>query len=276
MVEILSYPFFQRAIIAVLLVSLSCGVIGTYIVSRRIVFISGGLAHISFGGIGMGYFAGIHPLLGAGIFATISSLIMEYLARKSRMRIDTVIGILWSFGMALGIIFIALTPGYTPNLMSYLFGGILTVGDPELWAMAAIALSVTLFFLLFSPAIFTIAFDEDFAMSRRIPVRLLSSFLMILIALTVVISIRAVGLILVISILTIPQASSSLLTSDYRRMIPLSVTISAVASLAGLFLSYSLDIPSGATIITTLVLLFLLLRGITLVREVIMVRRRSF
>jgi len=258
--NLLSYGFFQHAVLAALLMSISCGIIGTYIVSRRMVFISGGITHTSFGGIGIGYYLGLPPLAGAAIFAVVAALTSENLTRRKVLRNDSVIAILWSLGMAIGIIFIYLTPGYAPNLMSYLFGSIITVSSTDLWFMLALALTVTAIFILFYRPILYVSFDEQFARTRGIPVMFINYLLIILVALTIVLSIRTAGIILVLAVLTIPQNISNLYTKRFSQIMIWSVLLGFAASLLGLLLSYYLEIPSGATIIFTLVVLYLVAR----------------
>jgi len=260
MLEILSYPFFQRALIAAILVSIVCGIIGTYIVSRRLVFLSGSISHASFGGIGIGYYFGFNPIIGAAVFSILSAFVIETITRQTRMRADSLIGILWSFGMALGIIFIFLTPGYAPNLMSYLFGSILTVSWFDLGAIAAISLAVVAVFSILYREIIYLAFDEEYATTQGLPVRAINFILLSLIALTIVINIRIVGIILVISLLTIPQVTSALFTSDFKNQMWLSIFFALIASCSGLIASYWLEVPSGASIIFTSVIIFILAR----------------
>ncbi len=258
--EILGYPFFIRAVCAGVLAGVTCGIVGSYIVSRRIVFISGGITHASFGGIGLGYFFGFSPVAGAGAMAVLSSVAVRFFSRGGEVREDSLIGILWSFGMALGIIFVYLTPGYAPDLMSYLFGSILTVSAGELYLMAAVMILVAVFFALFYNLIMAVSFDEDFAASQSLPVSFINYSLMILIALTIMIGIKVAGVILVISLLTIPQAAAGLLADDMKKMILWSVLFAVISFIGGLFGSYYMDIPSGATIIFFSVILFLILR----------------
>ncbi len=260
--QLLQYNFIQHAFLAALLMSVACGITGTYIVSRRMVFISGGITHASFGGVGIGYFLGFAPLAGAAIFAVLAALTTENLTRRKILRNDSVIAILWSLGMALGIIFIYLTPGYAPNLMSYLFGSIITVTHTDLRLMFALAVSVTVTFVLLFKPILYIAFDEDFARTRGIPVTLLNYLLIILVALTIVLSIRTAGIILVLSVLTIPQNITNLFTNRFGRIMIGSIIIGFIASLLGLVIAYFFDIPSGATIIFTLVVMYLAARTI--------------
>jgi len=262
MLDLLQYDFFLNAWMASILTSISCGIIGTYIVTRRIVFISGGITHTSFGGIGLGYFLGINPLIGAMIFSLLAALGIEYLSGKAKIRNDSAIAILWSFGMAVGIIFIYLTPGYAPNLMSYLFGSILTVTSTEIYLILSLCLFLVIFFILFLNTIIFIAFDQEFARTRKLPVDFFNYFMMALIAVTIVMSIKVAGIILIISLLTIPQAISNLFVKDFRRIILFSILTGILASTGGLIASYYFNVPSGATIIFTLVLFYLFARMI--------------
>lgn len=260
MLELFHYRFFLHALLAALLSSITCGIVGTYIVTRRIVFISGGISHASFGGVGLGYYLGIDPVISASVFSVFSALGIQRLSKSSELREDSLIGIMWSFGMALGIIFVFLTPGYAANLMSYLFGSILSVSRMDILMLAALALVIGLVFLLFYKEILLISFDETYARSQGLPVDGLNYLLISLVALAIVFNIRVVGIILVISLLTIPQATANLLTRNYRRLLPLSVGFAFLSSVVGLFLSYGLNIPSGATIIFTAIILFLLVK----------------
>lgn len=262
---IFSYQFVQHAFLAALLMSVACGIIGTYIVARRMVFISGGITHASFGGVGIGYYLGFPPLAGAAVVAVLAALTTEHLTRKKVMRNDSIIAIMWSLGMAVGIIFVYLTPGYVPNLMSYLFGSIITVTATDLWFMLALAVGVVAFFTLYFEPILYVSFDEEFAKTRGIPVMRYNYLLIILVALTIVLSIRIAGIILVLSILTIPQNISNLFTNRFGQIMISSVAIGFFASLLGLLFSFLLDIPSGATIIFILVVLYLLARWIKVV-----------
>lgn len=259
-IELFSYDFFQKAFLAAVFASISCGIIGAYIVSRRIVFISGGITHASFGGIGLAFFLGFNPLLGAVLFAVLSALGIQFFTKVAEIREDSSIAIWWSLGMALGIIFVFLTPGYTPNLMSYLFGNILTVTTSELWWMFILNLVIVVFFVVFLRKILYIAFDEEFARTAGLPVGLFNYLIIVLIALTVVLNIRVVGIILILSLLTIPQATANLFTNDFKRLLVYSSLFAFVGTIAGLFISYFLNIPSGAAIIFTLVIIFGILR----------------
>jgi zinc transport system permease protein len=268
-----AYDFLRHAIEAALLASISCGIIGSYIVARRMVFISGGITHSSFGGIGLGYFLGIHPLLGAAFFSILSAVGIRIASRKSEIREDSAIGILWSLGMAIGIIFIFLTPGYAPNLMTYLFGSILTVTPTDLYLMAALAILTISVFTIFYRTILYVSFDEEYARSHNAPVETVNYLLLILIALAIVLHIRVAGIILVISYLTIPQTTANLFVNDLKKIILYSILISFLGSSAGLILSFYLNIPSGATIIFVFVLVFLVARLIRTLKNRIQMQK---
>lgn len=266
MLELLNYPFFVNALSAALFSSITCGFIGTYIVSRRIVFISGGISHTSFGGVGIAYYLGFNPLLGAAVFSVLAAMGIETFSRKSEIREDSLIGMMWSFGMAVGIIFIFITPGYAANLMSYLFGSILTVSRTEILLLAGLALTIVLFFVFLYKEILFVSFDQEYARTQGIPTALINYTLISLTALTIVFNIRVVGIILVISMLTIPQATANLLSHNFKKVIIYSTGFAFLASIAGLFLSYRLNIPSGAAIIFTAIGVFALVKAGTVVR----------
>ncbi|HID10133.1 MAG TPA: metal ABC transporter permease [Candidatus Latescibacteria bacterium] len=245
MVELLQFEFLRNALIAGVLASVVCGIIGPYVVVNRIVFISGGISHAAFGGIGLGYILGINPIWGAISFALASALGMGLVVKRTRLPEDTVIGILWAGGMALGVIFIGLSPGYAPDL----FGNILTVPYSDIILMLALcSIVISVVFLLYKEFLAT-SFDEEFATVVGVPVRSMYLVLLCLIALTVVVLIRIVGIVLVIALLTIPAAISRQFTRNLKRMMLLSVVLGVIFTFCGLWLSVVLDIASGATII---------------------------
>jgi zinc transport system permease protein len=260
--ELLSLGFFRNALLTALFASISGGIIGTYVVTRRIVFISGGITHASFGGIGLAFLLGFNPLLGAVLFALLSAVGIQFFSRTFHVREDSSIAIWWSLGMALGIIFVFLTPGYTPNLMSYLFGNILTVTRQELQVMLGLLILVVAVFRIFFRNILYISYDEEFARISGLRVSLYNYGMILLVSLVVVMNIRAVGIILVLALLTVPQAAANLFTRDYKAILFLSVVIGLAGTLSGLFISFYLNIPSGATIIFTLIFIFGLLKMI--------------
>lgn len=265
--SILEYAFFRNAIAAALLTSILAAMVGTYIVSRKIVFISGGITHASFGGIGMAYFLGLNPILGAAVFAVFSAVGIEYISEKGKVREDSAIAILWSLGMALGIIFVFMTPGYTPNLMSFLFGSILSVGSTEIYLLLAFCVFNALFFFVFFRPVLYTAFDPEFARIMGIPVAFFRYSMSVIIAIAIVISIRSVGIILVLSLFTIPQITAMLFSRDFARIIPLAALLGAIGSVAGLFAAYYFNIPSGAAIIFFLTLQYLLLKLFVSLRQ---------
>lgn len=265
-IELLGYSFFRNALLAALLASISCGIAGTYIVARRKVFIAGGITHASFGGIGLGYYAGISPVLGGAVFGLLSAIGIEFVAKKTEIREDSAIGIIWSFGMAVGIIFIFLTPGYAPNLMTYLFGNILTVSLGDINYMIALCCVLMLFFTIFYRIILFISFDEEYARSHKLPVQTFNFLLIALVALVIVLNIRIIGIILVISFLTIPQSTANLFTRNFKRIIFYSILLGIVGSFLGLYISFKANLPSGATIIFVFVVIYLIAWIIKLLR----------
>lgn len=256
LIELLRFTFFQNALLGSFLASIVCGMIGTYIVTRRLVFISGGITHASFGGIGLGLYWGISPLLSATVFSILSAFGVEWLSKRSDMREDSAIAVLWTFGMAIGIIFSFLTPGYASDLSSYLFGNILTITYQDICLLGVLVAVVGLFFFIFLRSIITIAFDREFARSQRMPVLLFEYLMMTFIALTIVACLRMVGIVLVISMLTLPQMTANLFTHSFRNMIFISILIGWISCIGGLLLSYKLSVPSGAAIIFFSILIY--------------------
>ena len=258
MLELLNYTFFQHALLGSLFASIACGIIGTYIVTRRLVFISGGITHASFGGIGIGLYAGISPLLSAAIFAVLSAFGVEWLSKRKDMREDSAIAVFWTFGMAIGIIFSFLSPGFAPDLSAFLFGNILTITSTDIWMLVGLSVLLIGFFTCFLNPIIYIAFDREYARSQRIPVVLFEYLLMMFIALTIVACLRMIGIVLVISLLTLPQTTANLFTHRFKKIIWLSIAIGFLGCLGGLLLSYQMQVPSGAAIIFFLILVYAL------------------
>ena len=258
--NILEYSFFQNALLGSLLASVLCGFIGTYIVTRRLVFISGGITHASFGGIGLGVFLGINPILSAMVFSVLSAFGVQWMSRRGDVREDSAIAVFWTFGMSLGIICCFLSPGFMPDLPSFLFGSILTISQADLWLLATLLVVVVIVFALLYRTILSVAFDVDFARSQRLPVAFIEYLMMALIALTIVSTLRMVGIVLSISLLTVPQMSANVLTHNFKHMIAWSIVIGWVDCLMGLGLSYALNVPSGASIIFVSILVYLVLK----------------
>ena len=257
-VELLGYTFFRNALWGSLLASIACGIIGSYVVARRMVFISGGITHASFGGIGVGFYYGLNPILSALVFSVLTAFGIQWAAKSKHVREDSAIGVFWSLGMALGIIFIFLTPGYAPNLSEYLFGNILTISKIDILLLALLSAVLLLFFTFFYRSILNISFDKEFAKTRGLPVALFEYILIMLVATTIVLSIRLVGIVLLISLLTVPQMTANIFTNHFSKIMVISVLISLVGCVVGLLLSYTLNVPSGAFIIFVLIAIFLL------------------
>lgn len=247
--QALEFDFMRNALLAGVLVSIACGIIGTFVVVNRIVFISGGIAHAAYGGIGLGYFFGFNPVFGAIAFALVSALSMGWVERKTQQRADTIIGVMWAIGMAIGIILIDLTQGYKADLMSYLFGSILTVPVEDLIIMLVLDLIILLMLFLFYKELLAISFDSVFATTRNLPVNSLYLMLIGAIALTVVMVMQVVGLIMVIALLTIPAAIAVQFVRELKQMMLTACILGMVFTTMGLWLSYLFDLTSGATII---------------------------
>ena len=258
MIEALQFEYMQNALFAALLGSIACGVIGSYVVVKKIGYISGGIAHASFGGLGLGYLIGVDPLLCLLPFSLVSAWIIGIISRKGNVSEDTAIGILWTAGMSLGVIFIGLTPGYVPDLFSYLFGNILTVPRNDIFIMAGLDLFIIIVVFLFYREFLAISFDEEYARAAGINTMFFYLLLLSLVALTVVMLIRIVGIIMVIALLTIPPSIAKQHTTNLKPMMLLSVLLGMILTTLGLWASYMLDIASGATVIILLVVSFII------------------
>lgn len=256
--SILDYEFMRNALLAGVMVSVACGLIGTLVVLNRIVFLSGGIAHAAYGGVGIAFYLGIDPTIGAVVFSLISSIAMGLVQRKTRQRADTLIGVMWALGMALGVVFANLTPGYKPDLMSYLFGSILAVSRFDIWLMLAVALLMIVLVAVLYNGFLAISFDETFARIRGLPVDFLYMLMIVMIGLTVVVSMRVVGLILVIALLSIPPAIAAMFSNSMWRIMLLSISLSILFTVIGLIFSYTWNLTSGATIILVAAAAYLL------------------
>lgn len=260
--SILEYSFFRNAILGSILASILCGYIGTYIVTRRLSFISGGITHASFGGIGLGVFFNINPILSAMVFSIFSAFGIQWMTRHGNVREDSAIAMFWTFGMSLGILFCFLTPGFIPDLPSFLFGSILTIDVSNLWLLTILCFVVILLFGFYGRIIVSVAFDNVFARSQRLPVSIVEYLMMALIAMTIVSTLRMVGIVLAMSLLTVPQMTANLFTYNYRRMIALSILFGILDCLLGLYLSYVLNVPSGASIIFVGIIIYAIAKAI--------------
>ena len=258
MIEALHFQYMQNALLAALLGSIACGIIGSYVVVKKIGYISGGIAHASFGGLGLGYLIGVDPLLCLLPFSLVSAWTIGLISRKADVSEDTAIGILWTAGMALGVIFIGLTPGYVPDLFSYLFGNILTVPRNDIYLMAGLDVFIILAVFLFYREFLAISFDEEYARASGINTMFFYLLLLTLVALTVVMLIRIVGIIMVIALLTIPPSIAKQYTTNLKPMMFLSTLLGIVLTTAGLWISYIYDLASGATVILLLVIAFVI------------------
>lgn len=266
--NIFAYDFLVNAFVASILSGITCGIVGCYVVARRKVFLSSGITHASFGGLGIALYAGLNPILGALLFAIISSVGIEYASRRGGVREDSAVGIIWSVGMAIGALFMSLRPGYATDLTSYLFGNILLVDNRDIVWLTLLTLFVAIGAIIWLRRIMFIAFDEDFARSQAVAVTAVSYLMAIIIAITIVLSIKVMGIILLLSLTTIPVVIANALTKEYRKIAILSATIAVVGNIAGFLLSYHYDIPTGSCIIFILVLLLVGVKLLTLYRGV--------
>ena len=258
MLEALQYEFMQNALMAGLLAGIICGIMGTLVVVNRVVFLSGGIAHAAYGGIGLAFFMGWPFLAGALSFTLVMALLMAAITLKAKHRSDTIIGVIWALGMAMGIIFIDLTPGYNVDLMSYLFGSILTVPDSDIWMMLVVGICIIGVVSYFYHDYLALSYDEEFAQIRGVPVKALYFLLIGMLAVTIVFIIQVVGLILVIALLTIPPYIAEKYSKSLFVMMVLSSLLSAFFTVTGLWLSYAFDTTSGASIILVAGLGFLI------------------
>jgi len=249
MLDILQFDFMQNAILAGILVSIASGIIGSLIVVNRMVFLAGGIAHTSYGGIGMAVYFGLPIFLGASLFAVLAALVMAYLTLHQRHRLDTFIGLMWAVGMAIGVILIDLTPGYNVDLMSYLFGSILAVSQNDIYFMSILLFVIIFIMIFWYRDILAVSYDSEYASLRGINVKLFYTIILVMCALTVVVAIKVVGLILVIALLTIPIYIAEILSNSLKSMMIISSILSSIFTLLGLWFSYNYDITSGASII---------------------------
>jgi len=249
MFEALQFEFMQNALAAGLLASLICGIMGTLVVVNRIVFLSGGIAHASYGGIGLAVFFGWPFLAGTVGFAVMAAIIMATISINAKHRSDTIIAVIWAVGMAFGIILLDLTPGYNVDLMSYLFGSILTVPTSDLLVMIVLCIMIFGFVVLFYNDLLAISYDEEFALIRGVPVKTIYYSMIILLAVTIVMVIQVVGLILIIALLTIPPYIMEKFAKSLFQMMAGSCLIGALFTIIGLVLSYNYNLTSGASII---------------------------
>jgi zinc transport system permease protein len=249
MLEILQYDFIQNALISGILISIAAGIIGSLVVVNKITFLTGGIAHSSYGGIGLAIYLGIPVLFGATIFAVITAILIAIITLRNRNRIDAIIGMMWASGMAIGIIFVDLTPGYNVDLMSYLFGSIIAVSSEDIQYMFVMDIFIIGVIVYFYKEILAVSYDSEFATLRGINVKFFYTLILILAALCIVAAIKAVGLILVIALLTIPTYLAESFASRLSTMMVISSILATIFTILGLVFSYMYDISSGASII---------------------------
>ncbi|WP_289733643.1 metal ABC transporter permease [Paramuribaculum intestinale] len=256
--ELFQYTFFQYALIGLAIISIASAMIGTYIVTRRMVSISGGVTHACFGGLGLGYYLGWNPVLTAALFAVASSLGVELMSVRGRVREDSAIAVIWAIGMAVGILFVFLTPGYVPELNSFLFGNVLTISRADLWAFALFTAVLALFFALFYRRIVAVAFDRDFAFVIGLPVGTISTVMTVMTAVCIVLTIRLVGIMLLMSMLALPQLTAELFCRRFSRMMLASAAVSLLCSVGGLMLAAVVDVPCSALIVLVMASVYVL------------------
>ena len=259
LIDIFEYRYLTNAIIACILSGITCGIIGTYIVARRMVFLCGGITHASFGGLGIAFYLGINPIFGATTFAIISALGIEYAANKSKIREDSAIGLMWGVGMALGAFFMSLRPGYTSgDLSSFLFGNIISVTNSDVIALSILTILLTIGAIIWLKPIMYVAFDRDFAQSTGIKTALVGYIMSVVTAVTIVLSIRVMGIVLLVSLMTMPVVIANSFTKQYSKIATYASIIAAIGALAGVILSYYFEVPSGPAIIFVLTLILTL------------------
>lgn len=255
--EIFHYSFFQLAIAGVCLISIASAMIGTYIITRRLVAISGGVTHACFGGLGLGYFLGVNPIAMAAVFAVGSSLGVDWLSRRHRVREDSAIAVIWAIGMAIGVLFVFLTPGYVPELNTFLFGNILTINIDDIWLFAAFTALLILFFSLRFKQIVACAFDRDFARVCGLPVQFITATMTVMVALCIVLTIRLVGVMLLMSMFSLPIMIAEIFVHRFKQLMFVSVGVSLAACLAGLFIGAVVEVPCSALIVMVMATMFL-------------------
>ena len=263
--DILQYSYLSNALIACILSGITCGIIGTYIVARRMVFLCGGITHASFGGLGIAFYVGANPILGATIFAIAAALGIEWSNSHGKIRQDSAIGMVWGIGMAIGALFIALRPGYTSgDMANFLFGSILTVTQSNIIALSILAIMLIIGALLWHRPIMFATFDQNFASASGVTVKLINYTMAVITAVTIVLSINTMGIVLLISLLTMPVVTANILSKDYKKIIPTSAVVAVVAGVTGIALSYYTEVPSGPAIIFMLTMEFLTIKLLSL------------
>ncbi len=263
--DIFRYEYLMNALLAAVFAGITCGIVGTYVVARRMVFLCGGVTHASFGGLGIAVYMGANPIAGAMVFAVLSALGIEWAGDRGRIREDSAIGIIWSVGMAVGALFMSLTPGYTSgDLSSYMFGSIVTVTTRDVATLGMLMLFCIVGAVLWWRPVMYLAFDRDFAASQGIATRAASYIMAVIVALTIVLSIRVMGIVLLLSLFTIPAVTANAMTKSYAAITRWAAVLAVAGAVIGLFISYNLEVPPGASIIFTLTIALIVVKLLTL------------
>ena len=258
--------FMLNALTGIVIVAVASAIIGTYIVCRRMIFISGGITHACFGGLGLGYYLGIPPTLMAAVFAVASSLGVDWLA-KGRVRRDSAIAVVWAVGMAAGILFIFLSEGYVPELNSFLFGNVLTITPADNALFASFVALLIAFHLLFYRRIVAVSFDENFARTRGLPVGFINTAMTVFTSVAIVLTIHLIGIMLLMSVMSLPQMTAELFTRRYTRLMLLSFAIALAGGAGGLAVAWFVSVPASAAIVLLLALFYMLGKGATAFRR---------
>ena len=263
--DIFEYHYLANAVIACILSGITCGIIGTYIVARRMVFLCGGITHASFGGLGIALYLRPNPILGATIFAVLSALGIEYAANKTKIREDSAIGLMWGVGMAMGALFMSLRPGYTSgDLSSFLFGNIISVTNSDVIALGILTLLLIVGAIIWLKPIMYMAFDRDFASAAGVKTTLIGYIMSVVTAVTIVLSIRVMGIVLLVSLMTMPVVIVNSITKQYDKIAIYSSFVAAIGALVGIIVSYYFEVPSGPAIIFMLTLALIIVKLLSL------------
>lgn len=265
--ELLGYEFFRNALIGVVIIAIASAVIGSYIFSRRLVSIAGGVTHACFGGLGLGYFLGINPVLMATVFAVGSSLGVEWASTRHRVREDSAIAVMWSLGMAIGALFVFLTPGYVPELNAFLFGNVLTISRADIIVFAIFTVALILFTILWFRKIVVCAFDRDFARVAGLPVTFINTMMTVFTAIAIVLTIKLVGVMLLMSMFSLPQMIAETRYHRMGRLMIASAIISVLCCVGGLVASCYIDVPCSALIVIIMAVLFVVARVVAWIVE---------
>lgn len=275
MIELLDYAFFRNALLGIAILSITGGILGSYIVSRRLVSLSGGITHACFGGLGLGYFLGWSPIAMAMFFAVAAALGVQVLGARGHVREDSAIAVVWAAGMAIGVTFVFLSPGAVPELNAFLFGNILTIGPSDLWAFGLYTAALLAFYIVWFPTVTACAFDPDFARTRRLPVTLVTTVMTVFVAVGIVLTIRLVGVMLLMSMISLPPMVAETFTRRMGPMVALACGVSMVCCTGGLMLATTVNVPCSALIVLTLVAAYALARAAAMLRRAIKRRGRA-